>query len=346
MTARLTEFIAIASLAFVLAWCLTHALRRAALKLRMLDVPNERSSHTTPTPRGGGVAIVVTTLLSALGLWHLGWVDARLAAGLGLGGMLVAALGLVDDWRGLSPSVRLAGHALAALGVGSLMQPWPALPLFGFQVDLGWVAWPLCVLYGVWSINLFNFMDGIDGLAGMEALTVALGGSLVWALQPDATDWPLALVFGAAAGGFLMLNFPPARIFMGDAGSGFLGFVIGTMTLWSATQQPALFWSWLILCGCFLVDATTTLVRRVGFGERFHVAHRNHAYQYAARLWGSHRRVTLSVMLINVGWLLPWALAVGLQRVDGALATLIAFLPLLLLALHFKAGDRKAQFSP
>lgn len=150
-------------------------------------------------------------------------------------------------------------------------------------------------------------------------------------------------MFAASVGGFLMLNFPPARIFMGDAGSGFLGFVMAVLALWSSTQVPQLFWCWAILSGCFLVDATTTLVRRVVRGERFHVAHRNHAYQYAARRHGSHRRVTLAVLCINTFWLLPLAVAVALGALDGAAGMLAACLPLVGLAYRYKAGDKAAQ---
>ena len=219
----------------------------------------------------------------------------------------------------------------------------PPVPMFGKAVQLEWLSSTLIVFFTVWSINLFNFMDGIDGIASLEAITVALGGALIWSLAGHSTSWWLALLLAACVCGFLVLNFPPARIFMGDAGSGFLGFAVAVLALWCGSEHPHLFWAWLILLGCFMVDASTTLVRRVRRGERFYVAHRSHAYQFASRRFSSHLRVSLAVAALNLAWLLPWALAVALRWVDGLLAVGLAYAPLIGLAFYFKAGDRAGQ---
>ncbi|MGZ5217811.1 MAG: glycosyl transferase, partial [Caldimonas sp.] len=153
----------------------------------------------------------------------------------------------------------------------------------------------------------------------------------------------LAVAFAACVAGFLIWNFPPARIFMGDAGSGFLGCMVATLALWSSHTASHLFWSWFILGGAFMVDATTTLVRRVARGERFNEAHRSHAYQYAARKWGSHKTVAIAFVAITAFWLFPIAVAVALGRLDGMTGVAIAYVPLILLALRYKAGDRAAQ---
>jgi Fuc2NAc and GlcNAc transferase len=191
--------------------------------------------------------------------------------------------------------------------------------------------------------NLFNFMDGIDGIASVEAVSVALGGAVVWSLAGSGSGWLLAVVFAACVGGFLIWNLPPARIFMGDAGSGFLGLVIGALSLWCSQAAPHLFWSWFILLGCFMVDGTTTLVRRVRRHDKFNEAHRSHAYQYAARKHGSHQTVSLAFLAITTLWLLPIALLVALGRLDGLTGVAIAYLPLIVLAFRYKAGDRAAQ---
>ena len=182
-------------------------------------------------------------------------------------------------------------------------------------------------------------MDGIDGLASVEAITVAVGGALLYALigLPALAVAPLLLA--AAVGGFLLWNFPPARIFMGDVGSGFLGIMLGGLAFQAAAVAPQLLWGWLILLGVFVVDATFTLFRRLLRGERLDQAHRTHAYQYASREYGAHRPVTLAVLAINVLWLLPWACVVALGYIDGLLALFIAYLPLALLAVRFKAGQ-------
>ena len=201
----------------------------------------------------------------------------------------------------------------------------------------------LCALYIVWMINLFNFMDGIDGIASVEAITTSLGGALLWWLAGSGNGWIAAVVFASCVAGFLVWNFPPAKIFMGDAGSGFLGLMVALLSLWCAQATPVLFWSWFILIGCFMVDATTTLVRRVRRGERFFDAHRAHAYQYAARRAGRHLPVTLACGAINLLWLLPLAALVALGKLDGLTGVLIGYAPLVGLAFHFRAGDSAAQ---
>jgi Fuc2NAc and GlcNAc transferase len=172
---------------------------------------------------------------------------------------------------------------------------------------------------------------------------VALGGGLCWWLATGTPQWPLAVVFAACVAGFLAWNYPPARIFMGDAGSGFIGMVLGLLSLWTAQQATQVFWCWFILLGCFMVDATTTLVRRVRRGDKFNQAHRSHAYQYAARKHGSHLRVSLAFGLVNVVWLMPVAMLVALKWLDGSLGVVIAYAPLVWLAFRYKAGDRASQ---
>lgn len=342
----MTETLLIAGLAasgMAASWAATLAVRHYALRVNLLDLPNDRSSHSVPTPRGGGVGFVGVFLVVAGVLWQLGLIGTALFAALAGGGTLVAVLGFVDDRRPLPARVRFVGHVVSAAWVLWWLGPLPPLPVFGLDVPLGWLAAPLAAGYMVWSVNLFNFMDGIDGIAAVELITVMIGGALAWALAGGGTEWSAAVLLAACVAGFLLLNFPPARIFMGDAGSGFLGLLIGALTLWCARGLPMLFWSWLILYGCFMVDATTTLIRRVRRGEVFHQAHRSHAYQYASRRHGSHKVVTVAFGLINLFWLLPWAIAVALGRVDGALATVLAYAPLVALAFRYKAGDRAAQ---
>ena len=340
---KTTAILAILLGGLVLSWGLTALARRYALSTQLLDHPNERSSHSVPTPRGGGVAIVATFLLMVAGLGLTGEVAPSLCIAIVGSGLVVATLGFIDDRSSLPARWRFLGHLAAAAWVLAWMGPIPPVPILGVTISLGLAALLLAALHLVWSINLFNFMDGIDGLASLEAICVSLGGALVWWLVQPAGDWPVALLFAACVGGFLVWNFPPARIFMGDAGSGFLGLVLALLALWSASTSPHLFWSWFILGGCFMVDATTTLVRRIKRGERFNVAHRNHAYQYASRQHRSHKVVTLAVLAINTVWLTPLAVLVAVRRLDGVAGVLIAYAPLLWLALHYKAGDRAAQ---
>jgi Fuc2NAc and GlcNAc transferase len=339
----------LSTIVFVLAiglagsWALTEAVRRLALSAEMLDHPNERSSHSVPTPRGGGVAIVISFGLLVVAMRVLGYVGIDFCAAALGSGTLVALLGFADDRSPLPARWRFLGHAVAAAWALWWMGPLPPVPVFGAAVSLGAAGALLAGCYIVWCVNLFNFMDGIDGIASVETITCSLGGALLWWLTGAGSEWAAALALAATVGGFLIWNFPPARIFMGDAGSGFLGFMVAFFSLWCGHSSPTLFWAWFILIGCFMVDATTTLVRRVRRGDKFHEAHRSHAYQYASRLYGSHKRVSLSVGAINVLWLLPIAVLVALGRLDGVAGTIVAYVPLVVLAFRLKAGDRVGQ---
>lgn len=333
----------LAVLAVVASWGSTVAVRRYALAVDLLDHPNDRSSHTVPTPRGGGVAFVACFLLFSMLLWKRGFIGTSLIAAIAGGGSLVAVLGFIDDRRPLPARFRFLCHAIASAWVLWWLGPLPPVPLFGVEIQLGTAGLALALAYLVWSINLFNFMDGIDGVASIELITLMLGGALVWRLGGTGSEWSASLVLAASVTGFLLLNYPPARIFMGDAGSGFLGLLIATLSLWCGRDHPPLFWSWFILYGCFMVDATTTLLRRVWRGERFYEAHRSHAYQYASRRHGSHKLVSLAVGAINLLWLLPVALVVATGRISGLVGVLVAYAPLVWLAYRYKAGDRAAQ---
>jgi Fuc2NAc and GlcNAc transferase len=340
----MTEFVVICATAFLLSLGLTLQMRRYALAANILDHPNARSSHSTPTPRGGGLAIVGAFLAGVLACLFAGVTVAKpLLMSLLVSGAGVALLGWLDDRSGLAARWRFLAHAVASAYALWLFKGIPSVPIFGVQIDLGLGGVILAALYLVWMINLCNFMDGIDGIASIEAITVSLGGALTWWLATQSGAWFMPLLFASCVAGFLVWNYPPARIFMGDGGSGFVGMVLGLFSLWAGQQAPQVFWCWFILLGCFMVDATTTLIRRVRRGEKFNEAHRSHAYQYAARKHGSHKQVSLAFGLINLLWLLPIAVVVALGRLDGASGVIVAYVPLVWLAFKYKAGDRAAQ---
>jgi Fuc2NAc and GlcNAc transferase len=323
---------------FAVSWLLTLVLRHYALAQSLMDIPNERSSHSVPTPRGGGVAIVVAfaltlPLLSGLDLIATPALRAVLGAGL-----MVAVIGFCDDHGHIAAKWRLLGHFMAAGWALYWLQGLGPIEFFGSPIDFGWFGNLLAIFYLVWMLNLYNFMDGIDGLASVEAISVSLGMCLIyWCCGTVELVWP-ALALAAAAGGFLCWNFPPARIFMGDAGSGFLGIVLAALALQASWASSSLLWSWLILLGVFIVDATWTLMRRLMRGDKVYQAHRSHAYQYASRQFGSHRKVTLAVLAINVGWLLPLAFVAGNHLLSGPIALFIAYVPLAVLAWRLQAG--------
>lgn len=325
-----------------LAWGLTWVLRAYALSRNIIDIPNQRSSHTVPTPRGGGVAIVVTFLLAVFWLYGSRGVDASLFSAVVSAGCSIAVLGFLDDHGHIHAKWRLLCHFLIASLVVALLGGFPPIVVLGHEYDFGWIGCIVAVLYLAWLTNLYNFMDGIDGIASIEAITCCVSAVVIYyfASLPDLTVLPLALA--AAVAGFLIWNFPPARIFMGDAGSGFLGVIIGTLSIHAAFSSFALFYSWLILLGVFIVDATVTLVRRLIRGEKVYEAHRSHAYQFAARGFGRHAPVTFGVLVINVVWLMPLAYMAAVSALDGLIALLIAYGPLVWLALRYRAGEAEA----
>ncbi|MGR9014821.1 MAG: MraY family glycosyltransferase [Gammaproteobacteria bacterium] len=325
------------------SWALTGLLRRYALAKNLIDIPNERSSHSIPTPRGGGIAIVVAFLVVLPLLNSFGWLSTAVCLALWGAGCLVAVTGFLDDHGHIAARWRLLVHFGAAAWGLYWLGGVPPFTFFGHVLDLGWIGYVFVAVYLVWLLNLYNFMDGIDGLASIEAITVCCSGALmVWLVAPDSSAWMPPLFLATAVSGFLWWNFPPAGIFMGDAGSGFLGIILALLSVQAAWIESRLFWVWLILLGVFIVDATVTLCRRVFRGERFYEAHCSHAYQYASRVLGDHRSVTLAVGAINIFWLLPIGSLVALQKLGGIVGLVMAYFPLFLLVYRYKAGDRQA----
>jgi len=330
-------------LGFLCSIYLTRKIRLYALAHSLIDVPNVRSSHSIPTPRGGGVAIVISfslllPLVAAAG--YLSW--SHVIGILGAGGG-IALLGFLDDHGHIAARWRLLGHFAAASWSLYWIAGLPSLTVFGMVFNFGFVSYIIAALYLVWMLNLYNFMDGIDGIASIEAITVCLGAVLLYFVSGfEQLIWgPLLLVCSVL--GFLYWNFPPARIFMGDAGSGFLGVTLAIFSLQAAAVSSRFFWIWLILLGVFIVDATFTLIRRLVRGDKVYEAHRSHAYQFASRRFGNHRSVSLSIGLINLCWLLPLAYLVATQVLEGVVALVLAYVPLIITAAKFNAGGIEAR---
>jgi Fuc2NAc and GlcNAc transferase len=325
-------------LALLSAW-LTGWVRHYAL-VRLLDVPNARSSHTRPTPRGGGLGIVVVLLVSGLLAFVYGFLPLSLAMALSAA-IPLAVIGFIDDhgdvparWRFV---IQVASAAWAIYWIGGM----EVLRVGAFDVEWGLIGYPFGILVMVWMLNLFNFMDGIDGIEASEVIFIGLGAAFLisrglgFALVPEMLA-PLAI--SAATLGFLVWNWPPARIFMGDVGSGVLGFLLALLMLQTAVTGKLSFFIWIILSGVFLVDATVTLLIRLYRGERWYQAHRSHAYQHASRRYGGHKVVTLGVIFINLFWLLPMAsLAQWKPELEFWLA-LAALFPLAYAAIWLGAG--------
>jgi Fuc2NAc and GlcNAc transferase len=322
---------------FFLSLLLTRLYLRYALAKNIIDIPNHRSSHVRPTPRGGGLAFVAVFLVSLLVLVYAHLMSLRDTVVLFGSGSGIAVLGFMDDRHPISAHWRFLVHFIVSLlavwGLGGL----PEMTFFSQSVSV-WIINGLAVIYLVWMLNLYNFMDGIDGIAGMEAVSVCLGMAYIYWCCGEPALMSLPLLLAASVSGFLCWNVPPARVFMGDAGSGFLGIVLGVFSIQAAWVNLLFFWSWLILLGVFIVDATLTLVCRLCRGHPIHEAHRTHAYQKMAIFYGRHLPVTVIVCLITVLWLFPLSLMVSLEYLTVLYGLLMAYLPLIIIALWVRVG--------
>lgn len=317
-------------LAFPVSWLLTRFTLQLFQRRRWLDTPNHRSAHKQPVPTSGGLGFTVTFLAGCLWLNLRGALtDEALLAAMLLLPLMV--LGLVDDRRNLPILPRLCIQALIMLLMLLTLGGVPSVPLVVFTWQPGWLAWLPAIIALIWFINLYNFMDGIDGIAILQALFVSLATMLLaWTGGHPALVWPAWLLFASGLG-FLCFNLPPARLFMGDTGSYFLGGACVMLALMSVRAGVATLWTWLILVAPFVIDATLTLFSRLWRGEVWYHAHSSHAYQHAARLFTGHGRVLVAVTLINVLWLLPLALLTARYRQEGLLCFVLAYLPLCLL---------------
>lgn len=325
---------------FTASYLLTGLIKRYALKKRLIDIPNLRSSHEVATPRGGGFAVVIVFLSTIIGLAFIDaqQVDLRSIAVWVLSSALIAGIGFWDDHQPLAAKWRFLVHFIAATGALFFLPELPGIQFFSWVLDNSIILFFFYSLMLVWLLNLYNFMDGIDGIAGVEAITTAGAAVLLLVLQGQMYWALVSLLLAACVGGFLVWNWPPAKIFMGDACSGFLGFSLGLMAIMTSSGGGLNMWCWWILLSVFIVDATTTLCRRIMRGEIWHQAHRSHAYQILSRRLGSHKKVTFGTLLINVFWLLPLAYLSLMFEAWAPVISLLAMMPLFYLAMKVGAG--------
>ena len=317
----------------------------------LLDTPVARSAHVAPKPLGGGAALAAPYFLCVI--WFVASAAISESALAYLGCLFIVVLGFSDDRWQLSSKVRLPVQfivslaAVRAIGVDSVD--------FGFfSLSEPLTLSLLAVLSLVWLCNLTNFMDGIDGIAASQLLVTSLS-CVVLLVGLDAAAGEsgehdvvltLSVVLAASAAGFLLWNWSPASLFMGDAGSGFIGFALGLLALESLVTQRMSVWSWVLLLGVFIADTAVTLLVRIIRGERWYEGHSQHAYQILSRRLNSHSRVVGGVILINICWLLPLAWVAGILPHYGVLFATIGLAPLLLGCYRLGAGRADAGEAP
>ena len=308
------------------------ALARSwARERRVIDHPNDRSLHEQPTPRGGGVGIVLPVVF-ALGVapaWLAGDATAVWFAVLSLA---VAVVGLVDDVRSLSALVRLVFQLLVAALFVHVVAGWSVLEWPGLgRVDLGVLKTPVTVVFIVWLTNAYNFMDGIDGIAGLQAVVAGIGWVGAGFYLGDLLLATAGAAVAGASLGFLWFNWSPASIFMGDVGAPFLGFVFAGLTAYASTRSPTAATAGVLFVSPFLFDTAVTLIRRATRGENLLRAHRSHLYQRLVLQGASHASTSLLYGgLAAIGVAGGWTLIAGSPRAQSAVVPVMAALATML----------------
>ena len=322
-------------IAFVLSFTLTGFFSRYAVNFNLLDVPNARSSHVIPTPRGGGVVFAcIFLIMTCLFVQPLTEMKTKLI-GFVCAASLIASIGFLDDIRDLSTKIRFLIQCIAVLILMLCTNSYGYLDIGLTNYIPIWILAPISLIGFVWLVNLYNFMDGIDGFAASQGITTC--GTLLALLLLFHPDEYLLILSGlmiACLSGFIVWNWSPAKIFMGDVGSGFLGLFFAYMIL----ASPFSLWTWMVLLSGFWVDATATLIRRVASGQHWTTPHKTHAYQQLTKRWGRHNKVTLSLIVLNVFWNCPLAFATVRWPNMAPWITLFAIVPIFGLVLLLNAG--------
>jgi Fuc2NAc and GlcNAc transferase len=286
---------------------LTGVVRRYALRRSLLDIPNERSLHDRPTPRGGGLAIAMVLLATSVGLGWRGILSAPLVTALAGGGALIATVGWIDDQRPMPALWRACVHLVAAVWALYWLGGFPKLALGRTTLPLEWMGAVLAGLGTAWLTNLYNFMDGTDGLAASQGVCAGVMGAILLTLNGEPGIATMSLILAASCAGFLSWNWPPAKIFMGDVGSCLIGYSFAVLALVSESTGAVPVLTWFVLLAIFVCDATFTLLMRLLAGERWYAAHRSHAYQRLVQMGLSHGRLALAMLALNLFILWPLA---------------------------------------
>ena len=282
--------------AFIVSCLLTMIVTKVAHGMRVLDHPNERSTHAKPTPRLGGIAIALAATVASVGWLFFESIDVPQVLAILLGCAVLASVGVIDDVRSLSARVRLGVQFLVMGGLIMLLSASSSTQLWSSAVVL---------VATVWFINLFNFMDGIDGFASVGAIFILGTMGVLGLFAGDPLVGGMAIIAACAIAGFLVWNLPPARIFLGDGGSYWIGAFIAVLAIVAVERGAVSLAIAVLLPAPFVADATVCLVRRALRRESVWKAHRMHAYQHANQRWGGRWRVITALCILNLVVLLP-----------------------------------------
>jgi len=282
-------------------------IREYSIKNKLFDIPNNRSSHTLPTPKSGGVAIVITMLITIMSLAFYDFIDINITLSMIIGLSIVAVTGLIDDLKNLSIKNRVVAYIVSVVISLYLIGGLNNISINNYNIHLSDAGYIVSLLFMFWIINLYNFMDGTDGFAAIQTISACLFICYLLFISDNAPFFTLVFCLLSSTIAFLYWNWSPAKIFMGDVGSCSIGFLFGVLAIYTEGQGMIPISVWLILLAPFIGDATFTLFKRILNREKWYKAHNSHAYQkfYQARV--SHRQLAIGLLVINV--LITWPCA-------------------------------------
>ncbi len=330
---KVVWFIMVAAFSFAA----TLYYRKIAIRRNIIAKINFRSLHKKVIPRGGGVAFAFIFTILIIFFWWANVFDLWLVLSFTLGGIAAITLGFLDDILEIDPVIKLISHTILSLFflfIFFIYHPFSFVKNTGVLIPailIGmWVFVPL------WFINLFNFIDGIDGMAAAATIFICFAAIVV--LTFNNGDVSIILLFALLAAscmGFIFFNLPPASIFMGDAGSIFIGYCIGALVLTTLYMNQVTFWNWLILLSYYLADTTCTTIMRVFLVKKWYGVHRSHAYQNVARIKNSHSKVTYGILLYNIIWVFPLLIWSLYQPQYAYVAAILAVTPSVIWSLRY-----------
>jgi len=331
--APMNSILWLVGLCFIVSIVGTYFYRAISIRKGIIANPNYRTLHVHPIPRGGGLVFSQIFVLIVIILWLMDIVSYEIMMALGVGGGLASLLGFIDDVANIRAFIKLIFQGCLAAWILVWFDGGPVTSVSWLPV---WVAWLISWLLLIWLINLYNFMDGVDGMASSGAIYICVVlASILYISDGPFYLITLFLLLAASCLGFLLFNWPPASIFMGDSGSVFLGYCFGVFIFATTMNSDVSFWTWLVVLGYFAGDTTTTTTLRVLTVKKWYGAHRSNAYQNLARMWGSHMKVTGGVLIYHVIWLLPLAVWSNLQSEFAPIAAALALLPSIIWAFRF-----------
>lgn len=284
-----------------------YLIRFYSIKYNKFDVPNYRSSHTQPTPKSGGLCVVLTLLMTIIYLFLYEMVENSIAIGMLMGLSIVAITGLIDDYKDISIVKRMFTYMLSAVFSIYMIGGLTSISINNYTFHLEYLGYILSVLLVVWLINLYNFMDGTDGFAAIQTITVSLFCTYLFIATENVSYTILILCLFSSTLAFLFWNWSPAKIFMGDVGSCSIGFLFGYLAIYTEERSIISISIWLILLAPFIGDATFTLLKRMLNREKWYEAHNTHAYQKFFHSGFSHSQLAIGLFLLNV--LIIWPCA-------------------------------------